>query len=630
MSTSFLAAAASQTTDASPEAHRYFSAAALLASVQEGDIAPLSGRWIAELHGHGGRLCRRQDLPSEAFLSASDLHRLVSALADDWGLLFVALSYKWLSRAHPDPEGFHLAIVGAVAQLYLKPGESPLTEAFERHNISAAADFALFWDFAVLHQPPRTESKTDQFKRGLNASDVWYGHSQSVVWMQKELLPSFEGTPYEDSGWCFFESVVSATIKVGGRRLDLAKRTELAMGLSYGREDRYAFHRLDSVCASHRLPPPLPETIRHQLVHEKHFNYGSDASNVAEIYRRFFVGVTTTTRHLDFSELNWGVTEAIELITCLPRFVALTDLDIRGNDAIVGDAAQRLAAAVLSHASLRQFNEIPMHELRTLASKATGLDLSYAGKLVASDFSTQIKRMGPTGGLVLSHLLDSYKPSLKSIDLFMGKIGDEAMRALVGYLSTTPSLTFIQIGGNGCDHVTACCLLSALTDMHVRSLGMSGCSLGIPGGKQFAQLLTSTESLVSVELNHNQLLGPGSPCPSGGRSCTDLSAADAIANALLANHSVQDLNLEGCSLPIKRLKGHDTVATLDLSNKGLSALSGAIIAKLVTYNSIMQCLNLEFNTLGPAGGAALVETLGHNMCLTDLNVRIDGMGDGAK
>ena len=67
---------------------------ALLDTVASGAIAPLKGSWLVALEARGGKLARRQELPSEAFFSAVELRRLVEGLGDDYGLLFVALSYR--------------------------------------------------------------------------------------------------------------------------------------------------------------------------------------------------------------------------------------------------------------------------------------------------------------------------------------------------------------------------------------------------------------------------------------------------------------------------------------------------------------------------------------------------------
>ena len=101
-----------------PPRRTYFDVDALLDSVESGAIAPLKGRWLVQLHKDAGKLRRRQDLPRKAFWSAAELRELAAALGDDFGVLFVALSYRWLSKDHPDPDGFHLMIVAEVAALY--------------------------------------------------------------------------------------------------------------------------------------------------------------------------------------------------------------------------------------------------------------------------------------------------------------------------------------------------------------------------------------------------------------------------------------------------------------------------------------------------------------------------------
>ena len=198
--------------------------------------APLRGRWLVGLHERGGRLKRRQDMPAEAFWSAAELRRLAEQLGDGFGVLFVALSYRWLSRQHPDPDAFHLAIVAAVAKLYLSLAgdpfdwkKSPLLRAFKSAGLDEPADFALFWDFGSLHQPPRLGSDDRLFKAGLRASNIWYGHAHSVCWMQSELPEGFAGAAYDVSGWCFVEAAISACVKSGANRLDLGKRTKEAM-----------------------------------------------------------------------------------------------------------------------------------------------------------------------------------------------------------------------------------------------------------------------------------------------------------------------------------------------------------------------------------------------------------------
>ena len=128
-----------------------------------------------------------------------------------------ALRSRWLSQGNPDPDGFHLKIVAAVARVYMheEDRKSPLTKAFAAKGLGAP-DFALFCalptplfpspriggrvrasmcayldssppcagDFASLFQQPREEPKqVELFNAGLRASNVWYGHESTVCWM---------------------------------------------------------------------------------------------------------------------------------------------------------------------------------------------------------------------------------------------------------------------------------------------------------------------------------------------------------------------------------------------------------------------------------------------------------------
>ena len=68
---------------------------------------------------------------------------------------------------------------------------SPLAEAFAKAGLEEELDCALFWDCPSLFQPERTEEQTVLFRAGLKASNIWYGHSQTVVWMQSALPEGF-------------------------------------------------------------------------------------------------------------------------------------------------------------------------------------------------------------------------------------------------------------------------------------------------------------------------------------------------------------------------------------------------------------------------------------------------------
>lgn len=115
---------------------------------------------------------------------------------------------RWLAPDRPDPDGFHLQSVAAIAAAYLDDtaagsatAHSPLAAAFARHGLGRV-DFALFWDFASLFQRPRSAAEDVAFRRGLRASNIWYGHSETVCWMQTRLPNNASAvTSYDASGW---------------------------------------------------------------------------------------------------------------------------------------------------------------------------------------------------------------------------------------------------------------------------------------------------------------------------------------------------------------------------------------------------------------------------------------------
>ena len=122
------------------------------------------------------------------------------------GLLFVVLSYRWLSGPHPDPDGFHLALVanmiGDCGHTNLGHFSHVRRMIFEPLGLADEADFALFWDFPSLFQEPRSHSQLVLFRIGLKSSNIWYGHAHTVVWMQPSLPKGFEGNTYDESGAC--------------------------------------------------------------------------------------------------------------------------------------------------------------------------------------------------------------------------------------------------------------------------------------------------------------------------------------------------------------------------------------------------------------------------------------------
>ena len=168
-------------------------------------------------------LKRRQELPVEAFLTPLEA---VKALGT--GRVAV-LSYRWLTGAHPDPEGFHVrAVVG-----FLRRGLSyaEYLSVFW-YGGEHRRPTALFWDFASLHQKNGGVRDGDedhvQFRRALSVMTYLYASPHTFVVQHKGLTfqaawhatRNPDGQPdYDRSGWCTMEQAAASLATEGGGSL---------------------------------------------------------------------------------------------------------------------------------------------------------------------------------------------------------------------------------------------------------------------------------------------------------------------------------------------------------------------------------------------------------------------------
>ena len=171
----------------------------LPARLADGTIRLIRVSWLLA-QGEKYVIVRRQDLPPEAFVPVNTAVELLHQRRVG------VLSYRWLSKAHPDPESFHLRAV----------------RAFFAGSKSSTAPTALFWDFMSCHQHERTEDEAAAFKQALKVMTCLYASPNTLV-LQHRRLPTAENTgftpvpitfpadpegvaDYEHSGWCTMEN----------------------------------------------------------------------------------------------------------------------------------------------------------------------------------------------------------------------------------------------------------------------------------------------------------------------------------------------------------------------------------------------------------------------------------------
>lgn len=198
------------------------------------------------------RLDRRQEMPEAAFFSAEAAVAIFDG--QQAGVVYV-LSYGWLTPRHCDPCAQHLRSLLAA-----------LEDASCRYGVQDDAFFwdgaALFWDFASMHQKPRTAEEESIFRESLRAMGGLYGSllRTTVIRLtstpppppEYEPLPSDEwqwnARPYTDRGWPTFETFAARL--AAGHRAHARVRGREPIVLSIGEDQKVTYTRWEA-------PPPL-------------------------------------------------------------------------------------------------------------------------------------------------------------------------------------------------------------------------------------------------------------------------------------------------------------------------------------------------------------------------------------
>ena len=105
---------------------------------------------IVELWKQGKVLARRQELPDDFFLTAEQVEELFKGAGSnpDKVLPIIVISFCWLSAAHCDPDGLHLATIAKALEREMPK----YAEADYAYIFKGFKEMAVFWDWASLSQ----------------------------------------------------------------------------------------------------------------------------------------------------------------------------------------------------------------------------------------------------------------------------------------------------------------------------------------------------------------------------------------------------------------------------------------------------------------------------------------------
>ena len=656
---------------------------AVEAVLRSGAVALLDADWVVKQADAGGILKRRQDLPSEAFITLDELKEIGAIPATpNWSasLPIIVVSCEgaqgvehrsppvwafpvnaralpfvpdpWLEPDHPDSKGQWLRLVGIALRMWMDPGATGASSKARRNGI--------MWDFPSLHQHPpggeRSELEDNLFKQALGSLANFYSHPAIAVF---KLTCFPEGYPqgytlvtaganvkdYPDRGWTFTESCWASMSKPRDLTLDLGLLNVDALA-------SFSFPRVGLVkqCTQGggRLPPPLPADFA-RLIEDKSFTNGKDDRPlVVRLYAEAFERNMGQASTLDYSDLKWGDDESRQVRSLLPSASGLKSLSMTGN-AIHYDEATQLANAVLAVPTLESFGGIPIAGLRAdrlivLRIKSTSLGMAEAlvlsalledapsvtecnvrGKGLDSASASLLSKVAVAKGILLFGIkhdqAEAKYPNRKLTPVDLILIGSD--------LRVGASLTSIDLRGNKLGVEGWTTIFNTLCDSPASKIStwdLSNEGLGIEIAKPLANYISATASfspasLTSMNLEGNRL-GP--------------DGAKALAPSLRDNASITECNLRGNGLGAEgwiaiftalRDSKVSRITKWDLSSQIGISDSIKPLAEYISVSASLTSINLMGNYVGPEGAKALAPALRDSPSMTFVDVSGNAIGD---
>ena len=167
--------------------------------------------------------------------------------------------------------------------------------------------------------------------------------------------------------------------------------------------------------------PLLPVEVKRLLETEKQFTNSSDTDVVADLYRRFFETVTAAATSLTFRGLAWTDGEAEQLAQALPRFTALTMLDLShnklGSVGAIMEALQSGTGALtsLDVGSNRLDEEAALAIVRAVKQRDRMTSLGLASCKIGPTGATEIAEYVKVSGALTKLNLDGFELDISQL-----------------------------------------------------------------------------------------------------------------------------------------------------------------------------------------------------------------------
>lgn len=329
--------------------------------LESGAVALVRAAWLVNFASTGGDIVLppREDLPPSAFWSVSDLF---DGRCLRRGHEIVAISYRWLSPEHPDPQGEHLHSLREVLTAWTCLQTGLILDRI-----------AIFFDWCSLQQAPRSRDEDASVDHARAHAGIWYAHRETHVWVFSSVPPGVEA--YQSRGWPSFEVAVATLLKPAERLLDFGRResgahhhergwpmSEAAIGALVAANVSKFERGTLRLCVAPRQLPYSPKAFA-RMMQDKRLGDPGDRNLLLQQYTQAFCAMTTLTKNLDLSKMELESTDCDRVAEILPCFQRLEELNLAGNE-IADFGAAALAEAVPHCSTLKRLflhdNEVEM------------------------------------------------------------------------------------------------------------------------------------------------------------------------------------------------------------------------------------------------------------------------------
>ena len=320
--------------------------------------------YLIKLAEEGGKLCRRQDLPEEAFVTLQELKSMVQG--PGMSLRVLVVSYPWLQPDHPDPRGETLRLLARVLKAYVE----------EAKDDWGGGTCGVFLDFCSLMQKgpngeERSPPEAKLFGLALNNLSDWYSHENTIVLKLTKMPEGYpmgftfvEGTSpntadYYGRGWCFKESSVANLVKNSFTCLDLGKLSDATTGW-FDIVEECALAPLEGASSPARTAPVTPADFAIELERKSFTSKKADLPTVAGLYKAAFEKRFGSATNLMYSGLAWDDAEVISLCKVIEggAMPSLEELDLAYNQ--IGDDGMIALASTIASGALPRCTSISL------------------------------------------------------------------------------------------------------------------------------------------------------------------------------------------------------------------------------------------------------------------------------